>query len=138
MADPAALARLHAAAFPEGRPWAEAEFADLLRASGALVVARPEGFALGRVVAGEAELIMLVVDPAQRRRGLGRGLLAAFEARAHEADATTFFLEVAEDNIGARALYRAHGWQEIGRRKSYYARHDLPAVDAICMEKRLT
>jgi ribosomal-protein-alanine N-acetyltransferase len=87
-----------------------------LAPSGALV-----GFVTGHVVLDEAELHFVVVAPEARRSGLGRGLLAAFEAAAEAAGAARLFLEVHEANAPARALYRARGWDEVGRRRGYYA-----------------
>ena len=46
------------------------------------------------------------------------------------------FLEVAEDNAAARALYRAAGWNETGRRRGYYPRPG-GALDAITLAKPL-
>lgn len=137
---PAQLAALHARAFTNtnARPWSEAEFAALLARPGIILSGRDEGFALGRVVAGEAELLSLAVAPEARRQGFGRALLAAFEAEAGTCGATRAFLEVAEDNRAARALYLAAGWRESGRRKAYYRRPDGPACDALVCEKKLT
>lgn len=130
---PAEMARLYAAAFPNSRAWTEAEIADLTQPPG-FVVTVPNGFAIGRSVAGEAELITIAVDPAARRQGTGRALLAAFEAKAN---ADHLFLEVAADNTPAIALYRSAGWRETGRRKAYYKRQTGPAVDALTMSKTL-
>ncbi len=79
----------------------------------------------------------LAVAAAARRRGLGRRLLARFEAAAAARGAEAAFLEVAEDNAPARALYLAAGWVEAGRRRRYYARGDGTAADAIVMRKAL-
>ncbi|MFU1477623.1 hypothetical protein ACM25N_07930 [Roseovarius sp. C7] len=46
------------------------------------------------------------------------------------------FSEVAEDNAGAIALYRAAGFGECGRRKGYYRRAG-GAVDALVLAKDL-
>lgn len=128
---PTDMARLYAAAFPHSHPWSAAEIESLSQPPG-FVVTASSGFAIGRSVAGEAELVTIAVDPAARRQGTARGLLAAFEARAM---AERCFLEVAADNVAAIALYRASGWQEVGRRSAYYSRPDGPAVDALTMTK---
>lgn len=134
---PAHMAALYAAAFPAGRAWSEAEIADLIAAPGGFVVTEGAGFAIGRAVAGEAELITLAVHPDARRRGLGRKVLDHFETTAKERQADTAFLEVAADNDAALTLYRAAGWSETGRRRRYYARVGGAAVDAIVMGKTL-
>jgi ribosomal-protein-alanine N-acetyltransferase len=119
---PEAMAALHRRCFGDApRPWSAEEFADML--------ARPEvfaaseagtGFAVGRAAAGEAELLTLAVAPEARRAGLGRRLLAAFEREARARGAETAFLEVAEGNAPAAALYAAAGYACAGRRKDYY------------------
>lgn len=132
---PAEMAALHFDAFiGQGRPWTEAEFAGLLESVHVFAVGDANAFALGRVVAGEAELLTIATDPRMRRRGLGRAALVAFEAEAAKRGAVRFFLEVAEDNAGARALYAVAGYAECGRRPGYYPARD-GRVDAIAMEK---
>ncbi len=84
----------------------------------------PAGFALYRAVAGECELLALGVAGSHRRRGIGRGLLDAALAGAAGRGARAMFLEVAEDNGAALALYRSAGFSRIGRRKGYYSRVD--------------
>jgi ribosomal-protein-alanine N-acetyltransferase len=132
------MAKIYAAAFPEGRAWTPLELADLVGGPGGFAVEAGTGFAIGRAIAGEAELITIAVDPAGQRRGTGRRLLADFEAAAHGAGAGTAFLEVAADNVAGLGLYRAAGWREAGRRAGYYPRRAGPAVDAILMRKPLT
>ena len=129
------LAALYARAFPAGRAWTADEIAWLATAPGFLLTAAT-GFALGRAAADEAELVTIAVDPDARRRGTGRGLLAAFERAAQARGAETAYLEVAADNAAALGLYRAAGWRETGRRRGYYARTG-GAVDAVTMAKRL-
>lgn len=131
---PAALAALHAACFTTPRPWSEAEFASVLAAPGALLLTSDHGFLLGRVAAGEAELLTLAVAPAARRTGEGRDLVRRFLAAAEGQGATVAFLEVASDNPVAQALYRATGWHEAGRRRGYYAL----GVDALVLRRDLT
>lgn len=133
MLAPADMARLHAQSFTQPRSWSEAEFAALLAAPGAILVAEPQGFALGRAIAGEAELLTLAVAPEARRRGVGRRLLAGFLAEAAARDGRRVFLEVAADNAAALALYRATGFAEAGRRRGYYARSDGQRTDALVM-----
>lgn len=134
---PAELARIHAAAFAVPRPWSAAEIAALLEAPGAILIARPGGFALIRVAAGEAELLTLAVAPPARRRGLGRALLAEAEARAAAAGAAELLLEVAEDNAAARALYAAAGYLPAGRRRGYFALPGGGRVDALVLRRAL-
>ncbi|WP_113913212.1 GNAT family N-acetyltransferase [Roseovarius dicentrarchi] len=132
------LARLHSRAFDgQGRGWSVAEFADLLASPFTCVSAAPNGFALSRVIAGEAELLTLATDPAHRRQGIAAALLAQVEAGVALRGAERQFLEVAADNGAAHALYLRAGYVQTGRRAGYYARADGPPVDALLMEKML-
>ena len=118
-ADPSALAALHATAF--AAPWSEGEFADLLAQPGVFAVVEPDGFILIRRVLDEAEILTLAVRPAARRAGLGGRLAGQAAVRAARGGASRLFLEVAEDNAAARALYDRAGFRLIGRRRGYYA-----------------
>jgi ribosomal-protein-alanine N-acetyltransferase len=79
------------------------------------------GFLLARHLAPEWELENIAVAPGARRKGLGTQLLKALLARARETGAQAVFLEVRESNTAARRLYEKAGFQQAGRRKSYYA-----------------
>lgn len=79
--------------------------------------------------ADEAEILNLAVDPAWRRRGVGSALLQAVAQRARG----TIYLEVAELNAAAIALYRKLGWVEAGLRTGYYNHGTL---NAVVMKKR--
>ena len=90
----------------------------------------PAGFCAWRQSApDEAELLNLAVDPARRRHGVASALL---ETLAREATGN-LFLEVAETNRSAIALYEHHGWVRTGVRKGYY---EGGTVNAIVMQKR--
>lgn len=84
----------------------------------------PLGFALARVVAEDAEILTIGVRPDARRSGLGRRLVDEAVDRATRLGATALFLEVAEDNAAARALYAAADFAPVGRRPGYYKRPD--------------
>lgn len=129
---PERRAALQAAAFDGAARWSEEAIAGIAEGRGGILVEEAGGFALGRAVAGEAELLTLVVDGAMRRRGTGRALLARFEIAAREQDATEAFLEVAADNLAARALYQGAGWAQVGHRAGYYA-----GTDALLLRKSL-
>lgn len=58
----------------------------------------------------ERHLVSFWVAPEHRRRGAGRALLAAAEAWAAGAGATTLTLWVMEGNDAAVAFYAACGW----------------------------
>lgn len=134
---PDALAALHAGCFDGApRPWTAAEFAGLIDAPETVLVGdAATGFALGRIAGPEAELLTLAVRPERRRRGIGRRLVAAFEVAAARRGAEEAFLEVAETNAAARALYAAAGYTEVGRRPGYYRERGRAPVAAIVLRK---
>lgn len=135
---PEALAELHALCFTETpRPWSAAEFASLIPDTSILLLSCPQGFALGQIAGPEVTLLTLAVHPAHRRQGLAQRLLQDFETRARARGAIEAFLEVAETNHPARALYAALGYVGTGRRRGYYPRGSLPAIDAIVLRKAL-
>lgn len=110
---------------------------DLLASPLICLCRAPQGFALSRVIADEAELLTIATDPHHRRQGVGANLLAAVEADIAARGAVRQFLEVAVDNIAAQALYIRAGYRQTGRRAGYYARPGSDPVDALLMEKTL-
>ncbi|MCX7288666.1 MAG: GNAT family N-acetyltransferase [Rhodobacterales bacterium] len=136
---PSDLATLHARAFTTPRPWSEGEFSALLADPLAfLLVEGDAGFLLGRAVAGEAELLTLAVAPEARRRGLGQRLVSRFLYQARLRGAEVAFLEVAEDNAPARAVYSRAGFTESGRRRGYFRTPESRSVDALVLRRVLT
>ncbi len=134
---PKMMARLHAISFAGTRPWSDTELTALIAAKGAVLVSAEAGFALGRVAAGEAEILTIAVDPAMRRQGHGAALLAELEQKAAADGAEMIFLEVAADNAAAQALYAGAGYRQIGLRRNYYKRAGTAPVDAIVLKKSL-
>ncbi|MGI3169272.1 GNAT family N-acetyltransferase [Pseudooceanicola sp. C21-150M6] len=132
------LARIHAASFTTPRPWTAVEFTDLLSSPLVFLTQSGPAFALGRVVAGEAELLTIATDPAERRAGHGQRCLAIFEAEAAARGARELFLEVSAENHAARALYAAAGWATKARRSRYYTTPEGQQIDAEIMGKNLT
>ena len=134
-----ALADIHARAFDEA--WEAAAFARLLAMPGAFALQAAEndaplGFVLARIGGGEAEIITIAVDPGARRKGLGRALMERAGAEALARGAEAMFLEVAEDNAPAIALYDRLGFEPVGRRPAYYTRSG-GKVAAISMKLEL-
>jgi len=86
---------------------------------------RVVGFAVcRRVTDDESEVLSLVVDPAMRRRGIGKRLMLELL----EDGGRSWFLEVRESNVGARKLYESLGFVEIARRPNYYQDNGETAV----------
>lgn len=124
------IANLHQKCFPN-KPWATADFADLKK-SGCEIIASDNGFIVYRTVADEAEIITIGVAPDARRNGIAAAMLGIAEHELKKLNIKKIFLEVAQDNAPARALYAAAGYREIGVRPKYY-----DGIDAILMEKSL-
>ena len=94
------------------------------------------GFALSRHVADEEELLLIAVLPELRGNGLGGKLLELLARNAAERQVTRLFLEMRSNNP-AEALYRKHGFEQIGRRNAYYRTLDGQTLDAITFAKTL-
>ena len=88
------------------------------------------GYAGGWVVDGQVQILKVGVDPAQRRRGIARELLARVAADARDLGAATCSLEVRAGNAGAQAFYGALGFHALGTRPRYYS----DGEDALIME----
>lgn len=138
------VAALQRACFPDD-PWSDESIATLMDQPGhaaLLLVAgddadpRPLGFVLARAAAEDGEILSIGVHPDARGGGHGRRLVAAAERTAAALGATVLFLEVAEDNTPARALYKACGFDAVGRRPNYYRRAD-GRVAALILRREL-
>jgi ribosomal-protein-alanine N-acetyltransferase len=77
----------------------------------------------------EYEIHTIGVDPAFHRQGIGQRLL---DALLEFAGGGVVFLEVRTDNDAAIALYRAAGFDVVGRRKRYYR---MSGADAFTMRR---
>jgi ribosomal-protein-alanine N-acetyltransferase len=98
-------------------------------------VSEPGGFALGQVMADEAELLTIAVAPAQRRLGLGRRLLGAFLSACAARGASAVFLEVDAGNTAALGLYQSAGFLAAGRRRDYYLGPNGTRTDALVLRR---
>lgn len=88
------------------------------------------GFALTRCVLDEEELLLLAVDPALHRQGIGGRLLRRVIADARERGISRLFLEMRDGN-NAAGLYAAAGFAQVGRRSAYYRRGSGGPFDAV-------
>ena len=104
-------------------PWDEEIFKDCFRANYDLRVCeeldRILGYCIVSVGAGEAHILNISVDPAERRQGIGQKMLE-YLIEQLQGKAETLFLEVRPSNTSAIALYKKIGFNEIGIRKDYY------------------
>lgn len=71
-------------------------------------------------VIDEAHIMNLVVDPANRRRGVARRILAQLLLDIGDRGALSATLEVRAGNRPAIELYRSFGFELAGRRPRYY------------------
>ena len=90
------------------------------------------GYALGRVVADEAELLKICVLSGWRKQGIAEKLLGSLLKKMRENGAAACFLEVRSKNAPALALYQKMGFEQIALRRNYY-----PDDDAVVMSARI-
>lgn len=134
------MARIHCASFERG--WKAEEIREMMEQEGtkALIydlAGSRAGFLLFRMAADECEIIAVAVDQQYQRKGIARKLLDYLPDYLLREHIHTIFLEVAEDNLAAIALYQAAGYEEHGKRKAYYRRWHGRRVDALLFRKRL-
>ena len=145
MADCVALSEIHASAFKRG--WSDAEFEALLSQPGVHALLAqyqkrfgsraPAGFILYRLAADEAEILSVAVDPAYRRRGIGKTLLENTLRQVYRDGAQSIHLEVEDSNQAAIGLYRGVEFRESGRRAGYYAQGRETPGGALVMLRQL-
>ncbi len=91
-----------------------------------VVVARAAGSVVGFAVmefrfdARRAHLVLLAVEPAYRRRGLGVALFRWLEKIARLAGVSRIGLELRADNEEARCFYERLGFRATDLRRGYY------------------
>lgn len=122
-----------------GEAWTAPQCAGLMPMQGVwLSLARDGqdivGFTLARLVAGEAELLLLAVKRSSQQKGVGASLLQRFTALAAERGARRLHLEVRDGNHALK-LYTNAGFREVGRRKNYYTGRDGQVYDALTFSK---
>jgi ribosomal-protein-alanine N-acetyltransferase len=135
-------AAIHATSF--AYPWKEADFEQLLVASGTFaegaIEAKEEhlaGFVLSRAAAGEAEILTIAVAPQWRRRGIASSLLAPHLSGLAASRINRLFIEVDVENTAARALYANFGFEQVGERKAYYRTAGARLAGALVMRRDL-
>ena len=135
-ADAEAIDRVMAAAFDPrfGEAWTRSQCVGILAMPGVwLTLARVEetvvGFALSRAIMDEAELLLIAVDPAHARSGIGATLLRGVIADCTLRGVKRLHLEVRANNA-AVALYTKHGFCRAGVRRNYYRSRAGETFDA--------
>lgn len=122
-----------------GEAWTAPQCAGLMPMPGVwLVLCRDGeeaiGFSLSRIVAGEAELLLLAVRRSHRGRGVGRLLLERFLNDARLRGAERLHLEVRDGNPAVN-LYLQAGFTIVGQRRSYYSGRDGQHYDALTLAR---
>lgn len=79
-----------------------------------------QGFGIMKYGDDEAHLLLLAVQAARGRRGIGSALMGWLEAAALTAGVRSIFLEAREANGPARAFYRRLGYREVDLLPGYY------------------
>ena len=120
-----------------GEAWNAAQCVGILGLPGvwltlASLNAVPAGFALGRIVLDEAELLLIGVRPAWCRRGVGNALLTHTLSRAAQSGARRLHLEMRSGNA-AIAMYQRAGFVQVGRRPAYYRGMNGAVFDALSL-----
>ena len=124
-----------------GEAWTPGQCAGVMAMPGVwLTIAedhgKPVGFALARRIMDEAELLLLAVRPAARRRGIGRALLHSIVAECDLRRVAKLHLEVRAENE-AIALYTAAGFAKIGERRDYYRGKNGKLFDALTYQRTI-
>lgn len=120
-----------------GEAWTEPQTLSMLALPGvwlslAWVDDRPAGFALNRIIADEAELLLLAVSPRFRRRGIGLALIERSRTITRQRNGFRLHLEVRHNNP-AIELYSKAGFRLVGRRPGYYRGIDGQIHDALTL-----
>lgn len=121
-----------------GEGWTRSQCAGILPMAGVRMRVAgnaPDGFALMRMVADEAELLLIGVAPDAQRRGIGQALLDDFIALAYAFGASHLHLEVRDGNP-AMTLYETNGFTLAGRRRNYYHGPGGDHYDALTLALR--
>jgi ribosomal-protein-alanine N-acetyltransferase len=134
------ISLLHHACFPED-PWDAGTIEQIMAIPGFFGLigwakTTPVGFALALALGEEAEIVSLGVLPDHRRCGIGSAILDTVCCNARLRGAERMVLEVALDNVAARALYGGRGFTVVGCRRNYYRRAER-SVDALILRARL-
>lgn len=145
----ALLASLHKECF--AKAWSKKQIIPMLAMPGAFVLVaergeKAQGFIMVRAGGGEAEILTICVVPAARGKRLGEHLITASLAHLlaygepispapeNAAKVMPLFLEVAQSNQAARALYARMGFEIVGKRPNYYRHEDGRQETALMMK----
>lgn len=131
------MAAIHAESFE--RPWDALDMATHTQRDMCLGVEQGDGISAFIIISfavDQAEILTIATAKSARRQGQAKKLMDGALAELEARGATELFLEVAEDNVAAISLYKAAGFQPIGRRPGYY-RREAGRMAAITFSKKL-
>lgn len=100
----------------------------VVRTSGELVA-----FGVMEYLESDAYLVLLAVDRAHQRRGIGSAVLRWLEASAAAAGAQRIRLHARRDNVAGRTFYNEHGYHEVKIQLGRYS----AILDGVRLEKWL-
>lgn len=104
-------------------PWSERNFCDALENSHICVGVKLHeqwcAHAVFSIAAGEAELLILAVEPKFQGQKIAKNLLLHVESQ-FKSRVSSIFLEVRISNHGAIGLYESLGFNQVGERMNYY------------------
>lgn len=124
-----------------GEAWTLPQCLGIMSMPGAwLVVASNDGeaigFAMGRTIVSEAELLLLAVTPSAQRSGVGRALIEVLIDQLRTGGVDKLHLEVRSSN-SARSFYENFGFIGVGLRKNYYRGATGALADALTLSRDL-
>ena len=129
------LTELYQQCFPEKN--AEAELQSFTNSDFKFEILDDAAFIIYNIVSpDEAEIFDIGTIPAMRKTGLANKLIDKTIVKLKEQNITTLYLEVAEDNPNAIALYNKCGFVKFNIRKDYYKRAN-GRVNALLMKKSI-
>lgn len=93
----------------------------------------PAGFAIMKYRDEDAHLLLMAVDASHRRGGVGSALVQWLETTVQVAGIRTIRVEARENNVIARAFYKALGYRETQVLRGYYEGR----YDAVVLKKTM-
>lgn len=122
-----------------GEAWTLPQCSGIMSMPGAwLIVARSDGqaigFAMGRTIVAEAELLLLAVAPSAQRSGVGRAVIEMLIDQLRAEGVDKLHLEVRKCN-SARSFYEDLGFVGVGMRKNYYRGATGALADALTLSR---
>lgn len=122
-----------------GEAWTLPQCLGIMSMPGAwLIVARGQseavGFAMGRTIVAEAELLLLAVAPSAQRSGIGRAVMQTLIDQLRTGGVSKLHLEVRSSN-SAHTFYKDLGFVGVGLRKNYYRGATGALADALTLTR---